>query len=173
MKRILSHAEVGLVKRIFKSSINCSSVHIYNKKWTIFQAGDRAMTPRGEIYAPDEIYSEDYGSFGSRPDDKHLFIHEMVHVWQWQQRILDPIRSAINLSANGKFSYNYKLDGRKDLLDYNMEQQADIIADYFLNSLFGYKNVDSSASGTVSQYVGVLNNFLKNPNYAKNYQYSR
>lgn len=50
-----------------------------------------AMTPNGEMYYPDAVYSSDYSS-QTMPGDRetvagasHLFIHEMMHVWQYQK----------------------------------------------------------------------------------------
>ena len=59
----------------------------------------------------------------------------MSHVWQRER--------GMNVIARGLLSwavsYHYKLDNRK-LRQYPMEQQAQIIADYFLLKKFGCKN---------------------------------
>jgi len=70
-------------------------------------------------------------------------------------------------------AYRYTLDENLDLLDYRMEQQAQIIEDYckiaFQNFIprFGYcQNTDPDAQ-LRKLYENVLANFLKDPGYAK------
>lgn len=65
---------------------------------------------------------------------KHLFIHEMVHVWQYQRGMWVKTRGLYSWLAN----YSYELDGSKLLKNYAMEQQAQIVADYHLLTSSGY-----------------------------------
>ncbi len=88
------------------------------------QSDNVAMAPNGDIYFREALYrhyfSEDF------PEFKHLFIHELTHVWQHQ--------NGMWVRTRGLFSnfvdYNYSLDRKKKLSDYGMEQQASIVADY-------------------------------------------
>jgi hypothetical protein len=70
--------------------------------------------------------------------DKAIFIHEMVHIWQFQQFGSIYIARAIK-AQKSKEGYDYggvanlyqvMLKGGS-LLDFNFEQQADIIEDYY------------------------------------------
>lgn len=70
--------------------------------------------------------------------DKAIFIHEMVHIWQFQQFGSIYLARAIK-AQRSKEGYNYggvpnlyqvMLKGGS-LLDFNFEQQADIIEDYY------------------------------------------
>ena len=71
----------------------------------------------------------------------------MTHVWQYQNgqavltragtsQVLIELPSRIGL---GNGAYAYELDARKNLLDYGVEQQASIVADYWAmkKNLFG------------------------------------
>lgn len=80
-----------------------------------------------------------------------LAIHEMTHVWQYQNgqtvalraigeqlffefpsQAIHHIGKKLSIEINGfKGAYSYELDVRKDLLDYGIEQQASIVADYW------------------------------------------
>lgn len=69
----------------------------------------------------------------------HILIHELMHIWQYQQ--MGAIYMVRALAAQQtKMGYNYggiqgiktKIANGKTLLDFNLEQQADVIADCFL-----------------------------------------
>ena len=51
---------------------------------------------------------------------------------------------------------------KKDLLDYNMEQQASIVQDYFV-----LKNKHGHDDGEKQLFEKVLKNFIADPSYAK------
>jgi hypothetical protein len=80
------------------------------------------------IYCPD---------FSKTPyaDDQWTFVHEIGHVWQWGHGVY-PVLAAIGpfLQTGGHYAtqaYPYDLTPGKDLGDFNLEQQASIIADYW------------------------------------------
>ncbi|MFH8133045.1 type IV secretion protein Rhs [Pantoea osteomyelitidis] len=95
------------------------------------------MTPNGEMWFESQLY---YADFSTAPIEyQHLFMHEMMHVWQYQH--------GMNVKLRGLFSWavNYKYDFSKNSLrQYSMEQQASIVADYWLLRKFrfnGYRNI--------------------------------
>ena len=59
------------------------------------------MTQTGEMYYPDAVYSSDYSSQTMHGDREtvagasHLFIHEMMHVWQYQKGYAVKLRGFI------------------------------------------------------------------------------
>ncbi|WP_312434592.1 hypothetical protein [Janthinobacterium sp.] len=83
------------------------------------------MTPNGEMYFHESRSQEDFSITENKL--RHLFIHEMVHVWQYQMGYLVKMRGAIRLGLD----YNYKLSSKNKLADYNMEAQGDLLADYY------------------------------------------
>lgn len=75
--------------------------------------------------------------------DPH-FIHELVHVWQYEQvgsvyipRALHAQRSKAGYNYGGPEALQAALEAGKDLRHFNYEQQGDIAADYFC-LLHGY-----------------------------------
>jgi hypothetical protein len=73
------------------------------------------------------------------------FIHEMMHIWQYQHRGIRYIPRALWAQHLGG-GYNYggisalrnALQNKQTILDFNYEQQAEIMADYFC-LMQGYK----------------------------------
>lgn len=69
---------------------------------------------------------------------KEIFIHELVHIWQYQHfgsvyiaRAIKAQRSKEGYNYGGvSYLYHHMLKGGK-LIDFNFEQQADIIEDYY------------------------------------------
>ena len=61
------------------------------------------MTPNGEIYISGEAVP-DYAL--ANVFAKALFLHEMVHVWQKQSGVLNPIWSAVGNSLRHGFMYS-------------------------------------------------------------------
>lgn len=69
--------------------------------------------------------------------DPH-FIHEMVHVWQYQRlgsvyipRALYAQRTAEGYNYGGIESLRHMAGQGRGLADFNLEQQGDVVADYF------------------------------------------
>lgn len=172
--RSLTPSEILLAKSIFSDSIDYSSVKIYDGKYMPFQPHASGMTPNGKIYV-NGIYVKDYGI--TKDETKAFFIHEMVHVYQYQLKILNLIGSAIGSSLKTGFNYTqayeYRLDANKDLLDYGIEQQAQIIEDYYrvnfvdLDPFKRYMQNDVAEVKRERLFEKVLKNFIDNPNYAK------
>ncbi len=108
----------------------------------------------GNAIRLDEVRIDDYAKFGCKKRNivyvsymtinswgrirPETFIHELVHVWQFQQMGGAYIPQALRAQRT-KEGYNYggashlkeaMQSGRK-LTDFNLEQQADLICDYF------------------------------------------
>lgn len=172
MTRDLTTGERKVAREIYGKSINYSEVKIHRGKYFFTQPPHSGMTPRGEIYASDTAYHDDY----SKESDatQGFFIHEMAHVWQYQNGILNPIWSALKLQISHGFSYAkaypYLLDADKTLIDYNMEQQASILEDYFRVVKRGLDfrderilNRRETHEEKIELMKTVLKKFLKNP----------
>lgn len=173
-ERKLTSGEITLAKKVFKAVIDYSKVKVHDGKYAFFQPNNSGMSPNGEIYIAG-VYRKDYSSQSAAMQG--FFIHEMVHVWQYQLNILNPITSAIwesiiHLLDYSK-AYEYELDGTKDILDYKIEQQAAIIEDYFRIFHVGLLPTPSRIKNTGALstykplYLQVLAKFLNNPQYAR------
>ena len=124
--RSLTPRESDLAREIFGDSIDYEVVRIDETAW---------MGPKQFRFC--------YVSFNLinswNPMSDHILIHELVHVWQYQKMgIIYMVRAWV--AQHSKSGYNYggihsikkKIATGKTLFDYNLEQQADIVTDYFL-----------------------------------------
>lgn len=71
-----------------------------------------------------------------------LLAHELVHVWQWQNRALTgyrPIKAALE-SVLRRDPYFYVPGKGGGFLDYGFEQQASLVEDYFCYAIFDPEN---------------------------------
>ena len=133
MGRDLTTGEIRIAQEIYRDSINYTRVKIHNGKYFFGQPANSGMTPRGEIYAHGSAYHDDYSR--ENASTQGFYIHEMAHVWQRQNDVLNIIWSAISEQISHGFDYSraypYTLEADKTLTDYDIEQQASIIEDYF------------------------------------------
>ncbi len=173
--RKLTSGEIDLARGVFGSAVDYATVTITADKFMGFHPEGTAMAPDGNLYMHG-CYKDDYSSGGTY--HQALFIHEMTHVWQFQNKVLQPVAEAVKLNLKLKFdyaaAYPYTLDAKKDLLAYNMEQQASIVQDYFSMITDGYSSLFENCRNNCGDaekldlYGKVLGNFLKDPSYAKN-----
>lgn len=140
MGRKLTSGEIELAREIYKDSIKYRQVKIHHGKYFFAQPAGSGMTPNGEIYVADDaehnnfLYKKDYST--QSVGLKAFFIHEMAHVWQYQNKILRVKTSAVlgQIRHFGRYNkmYKYVLKPGKKLIDYGIEQQAAIIEDYYI-----------------------------------------
>ncbi|WP_235425987.1 type IV secretion protein Rhs [Erwinia tracheiphila] len=95
------------------------------------------VTPNGEMYFRKETYLKDFSL--SSKFNQHFFMHEMTHVWQHQHGMWVRTRGIFSWVS----TYKYIIDPNKNLSKYSMEQQAQIIADYFLLKKYGVNGLKS------------------------------
>jgi len=166
-ERPLTAGEIQLVQSIFGEGIDYSKVKIHSDSWFFLQPEDTAMTPRGEIYFGEKKYKPDF----SKEDDlnKWLFVHEMVHVWQYQMGY------PVIANRYPFMNYNYELDENKSLSDYNMEQQGNVLADYFCLKILSMKKIIDRQDGQIQYtqldiplYEKILGKFLFDPKNKSN-----
>ncbi|WP_374663084.1 hypothetical protein [Acinetobacter sp.] len=136
--RNLTDGEIALCQTVFGSLIDYTQVQIMNQPYLPWQPKHVVMAPEGRIHALAPSYSPDY-ALESRPY-QGLFIHEMTHIYQHQQRINVLLRGALLQSAfwlsRGKYNpYEYRLQEGKKFFDYNIEQQGNIARDIFFKRI--------------------------------------
>lgn len=123
--RPLNKEELNIAQPIFKESINWDRVRIDEKS---------QLGPRQKHFAYVSFYT--INSWGSMQEA--TLIHELMHVWQFQQEGSGYIPKAL-YAQRTKAGYNYGnlddlelgIDHRSWFSAFNYEQQADIVADYF------------------------------------------
>ncbi len=124
--RALTNREIALAKPIFGDAINYERVRIDERAW---------LGPKQQRFC--YVSFNVINSWGKMPDN--ILIHELVHVWQYQNLGAIYIPKAMQAQFS-KVGYNYggleKLEKTlregKTFLDFNFEQQGDIVSDYFL-----------------------------------------
>lgn len=165
--RLLTLGEIRLATELYGHSIQYHRVWVHHGSYLPLgmQENNTAMTPNGEIWFESNVYRDDY--FIATLDYQHMFMHEMMHVWQYQRGMNVIIRGFVSWAAN----YKYSLDKNR-LSDYSMEQQASIVSDYWLLMKFGfvknkrminYKDYSSTqpVNNLVEKYQMILKGFLK------------
>ncbi|CAI0918573.1 Uncharacterised protein [Serratia rubidaea] len=166
--RPLTLGEVILARSIFGNSIIYNTVRVHCDSYLPFglQASHTAMAPNGELWFRKELYKPDFSM--ADLGDQLTFIHEMAHVWQYQTGMWVRMRGLFSWAAD----YKYRLNEKKTLKDYSMEQQASIIADYWLLKRYGHRTwLEFTHRGVnfqgisdrfiIMKYELVLNQFLK------------
>lgn len=126
--RPLTNGEVSLARGVFGDAIAYDRARIVHGKWWPFQPVGIAMAPTGNIHfhPRDPAYRDD---FADAPLSlQGLFIHEMTHVLQAQQRG----RFYLPLMRHPFCRYSYALRDGWPLARYGLEQQAEIMRHIFL-----------------------------------------
>ena len=161
LARSLSEGECALLRPVFADALDYSAVRIVRGKFMPFQLRHVAMSPNGSIYLPADLYHDD---FSKQPAHwQSLWLHECTHVWQ--HRLGYPVlRCGICLALQGgyikraAYRYGHLLPHCRDLSQFNMEQQACIVADYFIGLWYTGRENPALAA--------VLQRFLQQPNNA-------
>jgi hypothetical protein len=162
--RGLTPREVAMAALLFGESIDYGRVRIHARRYMPFQPKNCCMTPNGNMYFHSSCFLPDYTQ--GDPPAVHWFLHEMVHVWQFQLGYAVRLRGAVRIGL----PYHYELIPGKTLADYNMEAQGDLLADYFV-----LKHMNSPGSmrqkgyvECLSVYEEVLAKFIASPKSLEN-----
>ena len=148
--RPLTAGEISMARLVFGDAIDYTRVRVHNTRYLpLVQPKNVCITPNGSLYFHASRYLEDF-SLASE-EEQHWFMHEMAHVWQHQLGYPVRLRGAIRLGL----SYDYELSAELSLCDYNMEAQAELLADYFL--------LRFRQGADIGVYQTALNGFLADP----------
>jgi hypothetical protein len=164
--RAMTPGEIDMARKLFAGAVNYNQVKVHRGSYFPFNLQDEhtAVTPNGEIYFLADDYLADFSK--GTDFDKHWFIHEMVHVWQYQLGYPVMLRGALRIGL----PYRYELDAKRKLCDYNMEAQGDLVADYFALKVLGNaapvhnrKKDKASSTYTLAEYEQTLSDFIADP----------
>jgi hypothetical protein len=171
MIRPLTLAEISFATGVFGDSIDYEKVRIRSDKF-IGQNDNSGLMFRNNIYQHGNCYSDDYTK--ENLSLQGHFIHEMTHVWQYQNDAAGFYglfaKGALQHAFNYRNAYPFELEAGRDLLDYNLEQQACIVQENFTSRQgAANRNCRNNCSAAEKEllYNSVLEKFLKNPSYAK------
>ena len=166
--RGLTSGEIAMARQIFGDSIDYGRVRVHNGEylWFGLQPNDTAMTPNGEMYFNPDRFREDFSPLAnSYHRDQAWFMHEMTHVWQYQLGY--PVKWKRGNPLGWIMSYKYKVDPAKRFSDYNMEEQGDIIRDYFSLKILRNRHVvvqeEYRRLDHLPDLESILVDFLKQP----------
>ncbi|MBS0447262.1 MAG: Rhs element Vgr protein [Proteobacteria bacterium] len=149
-----------MARQLFGTAVDYGVVKVHNEKylWFGMQPDDTAITPNGELYFSPKRFREDF-STGSYSDSL-WFMHEMVHVWQYQLGYPVKARGAIRIGVD----YHYELAPDKQLSDYNMEAQGDLLSDYWALKSYPHPPLhNNSYRDKLPLYETVLRKFIADP----------
>jgi len=129
--RTLLPDEIALAKSVFQNTLNYSTVRVTNT----LGHGERPWTTNSPPFYMLNV-GPDYPNMTANDDRKRLLIHELTHVWQAQHLVPITMNSAVHqtLSAiknGGDVSSAYSYTAGKSWGQYNIEQQASIVAHWF------------------------------------------
>ncbi|MGO4326961.1 DUF4157 domain-containing protein [Cupriavidus sp. 2TAF22] len=131
-ERGLTAEEIAMARTVFGNGIDYTQVRVHHGGWWLFmgkQDPTTAVTPNGEMYFPSAIYRDDFAGADDR--GRALFMHELAHVWQYQMGY-GIKRNALTVTSRGASAYGYSLTPTSRLSDFNMEQQGNIMSDYYM-----------------------------------------
>ncbi|WP_133490763.1 PAAR domain-containing protein [Alcanivorax sp. 24] len=166
--RGLTSGEIAMARLIFGDSIDYGRVRVHNGEylWFGLQPNDTAMTPNGEMYFNPKEFKQDFSNDrDSGPSGQIWFMHEMTHVWQYQLGF--PVKWKRGNPLGWLMPYEYDADPAARFSDYNMEQQGDIIGDYFSLKVLGNRYGVAQDRYKVFSHLPllemILENFLRDP----------
>lgn len=123
--RPLNSVELALAKSVYGETI----------RWDRVQIDQRARLGPKQFRL---CYVSGFVINSWGPMSEAIFIHELMHIWQYQKiglvyipRALRAFHSVENYNYGGWLSLKVRQAQGGSLWDFNLEQQADIIADYF------------------------------------------
>lgn len=127
-ERPLTLGERALVAEAFGLAIDPEPVRIRRRRWFPFQPTGTVMAPMGHIHFTPAcpLYCDDFSC--ASLDGQGLFIHEMVHVWQTQQRG----RWWLPIRRHPFCQYGYVYRQGQPFDRYGIEQQAEIVRHWFI-----------------------------------------
>ena len=147
--RQLKNSEIEFARQVFEDQLPYGKVHLAsyylpgNQGVAVTLASVSSIIPVSSlrhytIYFGPEVFREG----ADRPGVRDTFIHELTHVWQgyhsslgWEYMVNSLIAQGHAIIAQGdrNRAYDYKPGGAWD--DYNVEQQALIVQDWYLNGM--------------------------------------
>jgi len=163
--RTLLPDEIALAKSVFQNTLNYSTVRVTD---TLGLGGKPWTTNSPPLYLLN--VGGDYPNLAADDDRRRLLIHELTHVWQAQHLVPITLNSAAHqtLSAiqnGGDVSAAYAYTVGKSWGQYNIEQQASIVAHWFMPSNKCFVNGGPCGGGmktTDARYRYIRDNIRQN-----------
>jgi type VI secretion system secreted protein VgrG len=129
--RMLKRGEIELLRPIFRDTFPYDDQQIgaNTREWG---GHTNSITPNYLPKLAMSIWRFDFSTADNT--DKGIFVHEMTHAWQWyhgRNNILSAAKLAIRYGSDYEQAYFYNFDDSDNFFDFNFEQQASIVEDYW------------------------------------------
>ncbi len=180
--RSLTEGELDYLKPYFKDSLDYDKIKVHNKRYFIFHNKNGGLVLGNNIYLDGKGAIDDFSKSDVTPFKRGFLLHEVTHVWQKQNKVMNLPFEFVNEMLSNKFNYlaayKCKLEADKDFVDYGLEQQPTILQHYHVLKELMASEPDKTSDlhkkreGAIEKYEAVLQNFLDDPNYAKKCQRS-
>ncbi len=146
MTRKLNNNELLILESLYYNEIDYNKViitnqHLFSKLLKKYSA----IVFDNTIVFTERTYKDD---FSLTTTSMALLVHEMCHVWQYQNLNYRWYKAGMEHIKFGDSTYSYNIADHKKLSDFRFEQQGDIMADYFRLRL--------QKSSKVRLYEGVI-----------------
>lgn len=125
-QRPLTAAEKAMAFSVFGTALNVDNIQIIAHRLIL---KNYAISPNGHVYFHPQNWCEDFAKCSLFKQS--WLIHELTHVWQIQQGM------AVVRKALFNRRYHYILEQGKSFFHYGIEQQAQMVQDYFLRRAQG------------------------------------
>jgi len=132
-RRKITAGERSLLRRVFEETLPYAKLDVATNDHNI-GGKTNSITPEDVPYLSTEIRCEDFDGPSVLKSYQGTFIHEFVHVWQHYHGVHKLLGAAWQYVRHGgdyDEAYWYDLADSNDLTDYNLEQQAAIIEDFW------------------------------------------
>jgi hypothetical protein len=132
--RNITAGERGFLRSIFEETLPYPSLQVDTNDGD-WGGHTNSITPQAIPYMSTTIWCADFSDPGVDVDDRSYFVHEFMHVWQYYHgvhKVYGFITQALWHIRDYERAYPYDLSDSDDILDFNFEQQAAIIQDFYL-----------------------------------------
>lgn len=180
--RPLTADEKTMLREVYRDSVDYSKMRIHHSALAdaFLHVSNQTATTRGNVIFIETTPEKDnYASPKADYYMQYTLVHEVGHVWQGQMGLMpNPVSmAALNFSrlfpgGDRHTDYRYDVTAGRDLLEYNIEQQASIITEFHFAAKQGMEPLFNSRGSLTPQqmdgYRATLKNFIANPAYPKN-----
>lgn len=147
--RLLKKSEIEFARQVFEDRIPYKKVHIVsyylpgNEGVPVTMASVSSIIPvttlrHYTIFFGPEVFKEG----ADRPGVASTFVHELMHVWQgyysnlgWEYMVKSMIAQGHAILTKGDRNKAYDYKPGKPWKDYNVEQQALLVQDWYRNGM--------------------------------------
>jgi hypothetical protein len=147
--RLINEAEIALARQVFQDQLPYNKIHLAsyylpnNDGVPVTLASVSSLIPIRSlrsytIYFGPQVFKDGADAPGTR----NTFIHELTHVWQghhshfaWEYMVKSMLSQGHAMLTTGDRNNAYTYKPGNPWADYNVEQQASIVADWFTDGM--------------------------------------